>query len=280
MDGFNNAAHVLFGGRAEFLDRLHDDRGEVGFVQLGREKFFESRCLQFLFRSEFRSAALVELLERIAALFDFFLDDDDPLSLGEGFCFELNLGVAYGGLEHAEGAEAIGVFGQHSGLDLLSEFFGDGHAIVAWGSELGLRGLELFDGVAHFRCAFVIFPLDGFLKVLFQLFPFGERFLFSDLFHPSLKGLDLAAELDEIGSGTIVVELSDLLHADLDGVERGVEVLCLEQLAGGGPSFHHEQLGTELLERPGEFVGFRELLHEIEDLPVALSVFENAFIIV
>ena len=71
----------------------------------------------FSFAASSGAAALLKLLDGIAAFLHFLLHDGDDVGVRQVLGLALDLRVAERGLEQAEGGKPVGVPGEHGGLD-------------------------------------------------------------------------------------------------------------------------------------------------------------------
>ena len=110
------------------------------------------------------------------------------------------------------------------------------------------------EGVADLSRLFVVFLSHRFIQGVFEAFTFGERALQLDLLQPGFQGMDFAALFQQVVAGMLAVKSPEFLQAGFDHRD-GVRVFVVAQrLHASGADLHHEQLGAELLERPGQLV--------------------------
>ena len=112
----------------------------------------------------------------------------------------------------------------------------------------------------------------------FELLPFGERAGVVHFANPVFQVLDLRAVLD-VGAPALGIELADFGNAALDFLNGLPVALGCELFAALGAHLDQEKLGTELLQGPGEFFGFRIARHEIEHRQIACCVLDDACVI-
>lgn len=136
LEGFHDAAHVLFGGSAEFCDDGGDEGFGFGGGEGGWEVAFEDGDFCGFGGGEVGAAAGGELVDGIAALFDLFADDGDGVDFGE-FAVGSDLfdgGVFDGGLEGAESGHGGLVLLFHGLFEVIHDLFVEsGHGMeIGW----------------------------------------------------------------------------------------------------------------------------------------------------
>jgi hypothetical protein len=128
------------------------------------------------------------------------------------------------------------------------------------------------DLIADAGGAFVIFEADGVGEITFELFDLGEGATDTDLAEPLAEGGQFGADFEHFGALVLGIEAFEFCDAILDDGDGFFVLLFLE---GGGPAgagAEEEELGDELEEGPGHFLGGGMLGDELEDFEVTFAV--------
>jgi hypothetical protein len=146
---------------------------------------------------------------------------------------------------------------------------GPGRAERRW---VLLSWLEVTERVADLGGSLVVLGVDGVAQSALQSFPGGQRAPGADFLEPILEGLHFAAHLGHLGEGVLALESPNEFQALLDLAYGHLIVIGFERLRGPGASEHHEELGSELVQRPGQFFALGVFADEIKRREVALGI--------
>ena len=137
---------------------------------------------------------------------------------------------------------------------------------------------QLLQLVSDFGGLLVVLLLHRFVQRQFQLLAFRQRAGAVDLTDPVLQVLYLGIMVG-VGPSDFGKESSEVGDATLDFANGFGVALGREFFARAGAHLHEEQLGTELLQRPGKFFGLGKAGHEIKDREVAVRVPDDGLIV-
>ncbi len=144
-----------------------------------------------------------------------------------------------------------------------------------WPGNSAVNLAHFAEGVAELGGLLVFLVADGFVEGGFEFLALGEGALGVDFLQPGFEGLDFAALIEHVVAFVVAIELADFFEAFFNQADNFVVVVRLESHGAAGADAHHEELGAELLEGPGEFLGAGVFLDEVKDAEIAVGVLDD-----
>src|SRR6185437_16362738 len=140
-------------------------------------------------------------------------------------------------------------------------------------------GFEVAQRVTDLRGLFVILLPHGLFEGVFELLAFRERAFVLNFLEPGFERMNFSALVEQVLAGVLPVKIPDLVQTVANGLDGLLVFVVAQRLHAPGPYAHHQQLRTELLEGPREFVRLGVFVDKREHGQVALGVTDDSGVI-